>query len=98
MPLLITWLRQLLYTRLAVFKGIAAKLAAEPASSRQPNPVALELGLSSSNNQTSSDNRPVNAEHYYELLLDSCERLFDNEIEQHAFEEQMRGMFGVKVI
>lgn len=41
--------------------------------------------------------RVKNPEHYYELLLVSCERLFDNEIEQHAFEDQIRYMFGTKV-
>lgn len=39
----------------------------------------------------------VNAELYYDLMLESCERLFDNEIEPSAFEEQMRAMFGTKV-
>ena len=34
--------------------------------------------------------------HLYELMLESCERLFDNEIEQTAFEDQMRRMFGIK--
>jgi len=29
-------------------------------------------------------------------LLQNCERLFDNEIEQTAFEDQMRFMFGIK--
>ena len=31
------------------------------------------------------------------MLLASCERLFSNEIEQHAFEDQMRAVFGTKV-
>jgi hypothetical protein len=35
--------------------------------------------------------------HSYEVLLESCERLFDNEIEQHVFEDQMRHIFGTKV-
>jgi paired amphipathic helix protein Sin3a len=41
------------------------------------------------------DNR-MNAGHFYGLMLESCERLFDNELEQTAFEDQMRHMFGVK--
>ncbi|KAI9444070.1 hypothetical protein H4582DRAFT_2109296 [Lactarius indigo] len=32
---------------------------------------------------------------YYELMLETCERLFDNQIEQLAFEDQMREMFGL---
>ncbi|KAF5380698.1 hypothetical protein D9757_007032 [Collybiopsis confluens] len=34
--------------------------------------------------------------HSYDVLLQNCERLFDNEIEQGAFEDQMRLLFGVK--
>lgn len=41
--------------------------------------------------------RSTAAEQYYDLLLESCERLFDNEVEPHAFEDQMRYMFGTKV-
>ncbi|KAF9075605.1 hypothetical protein BDP27DRAFT_1315333 [Rhodocollybia butyracea] len=41
--------------------------------------------------------RKADAAHFYDILLQSCERLFDNEIEQAAFEDQMRGMFGIKV-
>lgn len=33
----------------------------------------------------------------YELFLDFCERLFDNEIEVSVFEDQTREMFGNKV-
>ena len=40
---------------------------------------------------------PTNAEHFYDLMLESCERLFDNELEQGAFEDLMRYMFGVQV-
>jgi len=36
------------------------------------------------------------AEHFYDLMLESCERLFDNDIEQQVFEDQMRYMFGIK--
>ncbi|EPQ53755.1 hypothetical protein GLOTRDRAFT_139874 [Gloeophyllum trabeum ATCC 11539] len=31
---------------------------------------------------------------HYAMLLDACERLFDNDIEQHSFEDQMRQLFG----
>lgn len=37
------------------------------------------------------------AEHFYDLMLESCERLFENDIEPSAFEDQMRYMFGIKV-
>ena len=38
------------------------------------------------------------AEHFYDLMLESCERLFENDIEQQVFEDQMRYMFGIKVL
>lgn len=41
--------------------------------------------------------RSSNAEHYYHFMLESIERLFENDIEQHLFEDQMRSMFGIKV-
>ena len=41
--------------------------------------------------------RTSNPDHYYEMLLGLCERLFENEIEQHLFEDQIRGVFGLKV-
>ena len=53
----------------------------------------MEAGLIASNGVDVT----VNAGHYYEMLLASCERLFSNEIEQHAFEDQMRAAFGTKV-
>jgi len=39
----------------------------------------------------------VTALQYYELVLETCERLFDNQVEQLAFEDQMREMFGLHV-
>ena len=75
---------------MVLFKAIAAKAAAD--GSRRPNPAAYNLGLDSQVNERSGSE-----EHYYELLLESLERLFDNEIEQHVFEDQMRYMFGTKV-
>lgn len=42
--------------------------------------------------------RANDASHFYDLLLESCEKLFDNELEQGAFEDQLRYMFGIQVI
>jgi hypothetical protein len=39
----------------------------------------------------------MHAGQYYDLMLDACERLFDNEIEISAFEDEIRLMFGPKV-
>jgi paired amphipathic helix protein Sin3a len=55
------------------------------------------MGLPSQADYAQFGERQPTPEHYYELFLESCERLFDNEIEQYAFEEQMRLMFGIKV-
>jgi hypothetical protein len=41
--------------------------------------------------------KPANREHYYDLLLETLERLFDGQVETHVFEEQLRVMFGVQV-
>ncbi|KAJ8517134.1 hypothetical protein ONZ45_g5671 [Pleurotus djamor] len=59
---------------------------------RQPNSIAKELGIDTNRGPP----LPDTVEHYYDVLLDSCERLFDNELEQHVFEDQMRAMFGTK--
>lgn len=40
---------------------------------------------------------PSPAAHFYPYLLESCERLFDNVIDQQAFEDITRHMFGTKV-
>ncbi|KAH6909564.1 hypothetical protein BKA70DRAFT_1385698 [Coprinopsis sp. MPI-PUGE-AT-0042] len=59
-----------------------------------------ELSAEIAEGQTTTVNNPmglpVSKEYYYEVLLDSCERLFDNELETPAFEEQMRAAFGIK--
>lgn len=81
---------QVVYSRLAHFKNLAASLAIEPSR-------AGEGKMPSIANIAKLDERAAHAEHFYDLMLESCERLFDNEIEQHVFEEQMRYMFGVKV-
>ncbi|KAF7375062.1 Histone deacetylase complex, SIN3 component [Mycena sanguinolenta] len=84
-------LLEVLYSRLALFKGIAARLASQEKAKVPtdpgsfPHPDSVNLG-----------DRGANAGHFYDLLLESCERLFDNELEQNLFEDQMRFMFGIK--
>jgi paired amphipathic helix protein Sin3a len=85
---------QVLYSRLALFKGIAAKSASEPPRPPKANPVTSDPDATGGPNASSW---PANAEHFYQLMLDSCKKLFDNDIEQPAFEDQMRWMFGTKV-
>jgi paired amphipathic helix protein Sin3a len=82
---------KLLYSRLALFKSIAANIPSKPFRSFRPT-LTTDLGLS-----TVAAEGPADVNHFYEVLLESCERLFDNEIEQHVFEDQMRHIFGTKV-
>ncbi|KIY46777.1 hypothetical protein FISHEDRAFT_75303 [Fistulina hepatica ATCC 64428] len=79
-----------LYSRLAFFKEITA--------SRDPNALAsarhpdvMHMGYL---DEVTCVDRP-NAE-CYDFLLNACERLFDNELEQSLFEDQMRFIFGIK--
>jgi len=73
-----------------IFKTLGAKLA--KAGPRKTNPAgAAGIGLSA------DDERFADAAHFYEFLLESCEKLFDNEIEVPLFEDQMRFMFGPRV-
>ena len=73
-----------------IFKTLGAKLA--KAGPRKTNPAAATgIGLSA------DDERFADAAHFYEFLLESCEKLFDNEIEVPLFEDQMRFMFGPRV-
>ncbi|KAJ6544852.1 hypothetical protein DFH09DRAFT_1172920 [Mycena vulgaris] len=84
-------LLEVLYSRLALFKGIATRLA-----SQDSNGVPRDPGSFPHPDYVNLGERASLAEHFYDLLLESCERLFDNEVEQHVFEDQMRFMFGIK--
>ncbi|THV08566.1 hypothetical protein K435DRAFT_708465 [Dendrothele bispora CBS 962.96] len=89
-------LLEVLYSRLALFKKSAQTLSSEP-ESRSENPVVSSLGANGHPPGLANvDERRLTAAHYYELMLESCERLFDNELEQSVFEDQMRYMFGIK--
>jgi paired amphipathic helix protein Sin3a len=97
-PLL--WLRadplifsQTVYHRLATFKELTAQLAAEH-SHRRLNPLAVELGLAIPAPVVDDGDNP--AERYYEHALDLAEKLFDGDIDQQTYEEQLRYMGGVK--
>jgi paired amphipathic helix protein Sin3a len=72
-----------------LFKNLGLKLS--KASPPKFNLIANGLGL------TNEDGRFQNAAHFYDFLLESCEKLFDNEIDVPLFEDQMRYMFGPKV-
>ena len=85
---------QLLYSRLHLFKSIANSAISDP-TSYKPVPIAQSLGVL--NDLSALGERAHDAPHYYDLFLESCEKLFDNQMEQHVFEDIMRYMFGIKV-
>ncbi|TFK20645.1 hypothetical protein FA15DRAFT_689033 [Coprinopsis marcescibilis] len=77
-------LLQLLYSRLLLFKNLSQD--SEPSSSKS------SITPRSSAQSSSSESK----ERRYDFLLETCERLFDNEIETAAFEDQMRAVFGIQ--
>ncbi|KAF8122876.1 hypothetical protein EV363DRAFT_1552445, partial [Boletus edulis] len=89
-------LLEVLYSRFLFFKNFAASMANQPSKSTDAISASKDVTTSTIPQLPQLDERVTHAEHYYDLMLESCERLFDNEIDQHAFEEQMRFMFGYK--
>ena len=59
--------------------------------------TALDLELMQASSGSLEGRGQFTASQYYELMLETCERLFDNQVEQLAFEDQMREMFGLHV-
>ena len=86
---------QVLYSRLHLFKDLAAEAASEPSEPPKSNPLTDRLGMLA--DLSKLGDRATDASHFYDLLLESCEKLFDNELEQNAFEDQLRYMFGIQV-
>lgn len=86
---------QVLYSRLLLFKELGLSMANDPSEPFKSNSLAEQLGLLA--DLTKLGDRANSATHFYDLLLESCERLFDNELEQHVFEDQLRYMFGIQV-
>lgn len=91
-------------------KAIGAKLAEEKHASLLVNPVAAALGLDDPAGppvvlaqtvqplgaaKDAPGSPPPNVVYMY--LLDACEKVFDNELDQTTFEEHMRWFFGEKV-
>lgn len=84
-------LLQVLYSRLHLFKTMAAsKTTNPPTSSERDAPLASGSGSTSAPNGYGTHN-------HYELLLGQIEALFTNEVEQNVFEDQTRAVFGTKV-
>lgn len=75
----------------------------------KPNPIAVQLGLEDPSGPgvvlaqaiEAVGNVGVSGEEpnvLYMYLLDACEKVFENELDQATFEEHMRWFFGTKVI
>ncbi|KAI0371352.1 hypothetical protein BV20DRAFT_965547 [Pilatotrama ljubarskyi] len=87
-------LLELLYSRLQLFKNVTKELVANGTDPMEPNPALVTKAIK--DDLAKMGDRINHAAHYYDLTLESCEKLFDNELEQHVFEEIMRYMFGLK--
>jgi len=89
---------QMLYHRLLTLKSIADEQLAENRGPNPPppriNPLAVELGLS--HTVPVIDDGPEAPARYYRYTLELCEKLFEGEIEQSAFEEACRLMYGIR--
>ncbi|KAF8226309.1 hypothetical protein L208DRAFT_1302590 [Tricholoma matsutake] len=99
-------LLQLLYSRLLMCKQIGLQHAAQKHATLLANHVAVELGLDEPNgpaavlaqtmevlgDRGACDDTNV----VYMYLLNACEKLFDNDLDQATFEEHMRWFFGNK--
>jgi paired amphipathic helix protein Sin3a len=94
----LTWsVGQVLYSRLHLLKNIAIERANDPTFGKNSNATAMEVELKQamSGSQDGQGQGQITALQYYELMLETCERLFDNQVEQFIFEDQMREMFGL---
>ena len=94
-----------MYFRLNTCKEIGAKLAANNHKEMASNPVAVQLGLDEPLGppgvlkqaaETFGRGQP-DGNVLYLYLLDACEKVFENELDQATFEEHMRWFFGTKV-
>lgn len=88
-------------------KETGARLAKENHASLLANPVAVRLGLDDPNGPSVVLAQAIEAvgnaraeetpNVLYMYLLDACEKVFENELDQATFEEHMRWFFGTKV-
>jgi len=89
----LTFLQKILYSRLSLFKGISAQLVISQESKSKSTSPEGTTDVGRSSESTSNKNLDL----FYEMLLGLCERLFENEVEQHLFEDQTRAVFGLEV-
>ncbi|KAI0308364.1 hypothetical protein B0F90DRAFT_164360 [Multifurca ochricompacta] len=96
-------LLQLLYVRLSSCKEEGRKHARRKFRLLVANPIAVELGMDDSQGPSSVLEQILrdrgaldNEEALYQYMLEACEKLFMNELDQATFEEHMRWFFGTK--
>jgi paired amphipathic helix protein Sin3a len=95
---------QLLYSRLSSCKEEGRKHARQKFRHLVANPIAVELGMDDPQGPSSVQEQILrdrgaeeNEESLYQYMLEACEKLFMNELDQATFEEHMRWFFGTKV-
>ncbi len=86
---------QVLYSRLHLFKSIAMERVNDPTFDGNTTASTMNVELMQASSGTQEGHGRFTASQYYEYMLETCERLFDNQVEQLAFEDQMREMFGL---
>lgn len=88
---------QMLYNRISTLKEIGQQQAAASPPVTLINPLVEVLGLNDVGGPSPLLVSGANpASHFYEHTMHLCESLFDNEIDQYNFEENMRHMYGTK--
>ncbi|KAK4053505.1 hypothetical protein OIV83_001673 [Microbotryomycetes sp. JL201] len=83
-----------IYHRLATFKELMTELSNAEQKRKRLSPLAVELGLANPVAVIDDDDNP--AAHYYAHMLDMTEKLFDGDVDQATYEEQLRYMAGIK--
>jgi C-terminal domain of Sin3a protein len=98
------YVSQLLYSRLSSCKEEGRKHARQKFRHLVANPIAVELGMDDPQGPSSVQEQILrdrgaedNEESLYQYMLEACEKLFMNELDQATFEENMRWFFGTKV-
>ena len=93
---------KLLYSRLLTAKQVSRTLVRDGSYPWIPNPIAVELGMndvswgSTTAVPVNAINEEIDTDHFYRLLLNCIEKLFDGELEQTTFEDFARITFGTE--
>ena len=82
-------------------KHISRELVKDRSCPWIANPVAVELGISDNSWSSNAGAPPVSGkdidpDHFYRFLLSCIEKLFDGELDQSAFEDCARVVFGTQ--